>query len=88
MTSIVARPLAVIALAGAVAAGAPALPRRGAGQNDVRTAPLLEAQRDQAVAFDIPAQPLAQALTAFGRQSGLQVAFDPALTAGKASAAV
>jgi iron complex outermembrane receptor protein len=37
------------------------------------------------VAFDIPTQPLPQALTAFGRQSGLQVAFDPAAAAGKMS---
>jgi iron complex outermembrane receptor protein len=40
------------------------------------------------VTFDIPSQPLAQALTAFGRQSGVQVAFDPTAAAGKTSAAV
>lgn len=40
------------------------------------------------VAFSIPAQPLAQALTQFGRQSGLQVAVDSAAVAGKSSAAV
>ena len=39
-------------------------------------------------AFDIPAQPLAQALTAFGRQSGLHVAFNPAVTAGKTGGAL
>ena len=88
VTSIVARPLAVIALAGAVSAGVPALPAAAQDKMTSEPSPLLEAQRDQAAAFDIPAQPLAQALTAFGRQSGLQVAFDPAATAGKASAAV
>jgi iron complex outermembrane receptor protein len=51
-------------------------------------APRLEAQASRTVAFDIPAQPLAQALTAFGRQSGLQVAFDPAAAAGKTSVAL
>ncbi|MBN9513094.1 MAG: TonB-dependent receptor [Alphaproteobacteria bacterium] len=50
--------------------------------------PRLEAQASRTVAFDIPAQPLAQALTAFGRQSGLQVAFDPAAVAGKTSVAL
>jgi hypothetical protein len=39
-------------------------------------APTLEAQADRTAAFDIPAQPLALALTAFGRQSGLQIAVD------------
>jgi iron complex outermembrane recepter protein len=47
-----------------------------------------EAQAGRTVAFDIPAQPLPQALTAFGRQSGLQVAFDPAAAAGKTSVAL
>lgn len=37
------------------------------------------------VAFSIPAQPLAQALTQFGRQSGLQVAVDAAAVAGKST---
>lgn len=50
--------------------------------------PRLEAQASRTVAFDIPAQPLAQALTAFGRQSGLQVAFDPGAAAGKTSVAL
>jgi iron complex outermembrane receptor protein len=35
------------------------------------------------IAFDIPAQPLAQALTQFARQSGLQVAVDAAAVSGK-----
>lgn len=37
------------------------------------------------IAFDIPAQPLAQALTQFARQSGLQVAVDAAAVSGKAT---
>jgi hypothetical protein len=49
---------------------------------------VLQAQAERTVAFDIPSQPLAQALTAFGRQSGVQVAFDPTAAAGKTSAAV
>ena len=88
MTSIVARPLAALALVGAVAAPVLSLPAAAQDRMTSETSPLLEAQRDQAAAFDIPAQPFGQALTAFGRQSGLQVAFDPAAAAGKTSAAV
>jgi iron complex outermembrane receptor protein len=51
-------------------------------------APSLEAQADRIAAFDIPAQPLAQALTTFGRQSGLQIAVDTAAAAGKSSPGV
>jgi len=50
--------------------------------------PPLEAQAGRSANFDIPAQPLAQALTAFGRQSGMQIAVDTASVAGKASAGV
>lgn len=39
-------------------------------------------------AFDIPAQPLADALTAFGIQSGLQVSVDTALVGGLRSTAI
>lgn len=39
-------------------------------------------------AFDVPAQPLASALTAFGQQSGLQVTFDPAVASGRRSPGV
>jgi iron complex outermembrane receptor protein len=88
VTSIVARPLAALALAGAVAAPALSLPAAAQDRMTSETAPRLEAQRDQVAAFDIPAQALGQALTALGRQSGLQVAFDPAAAAGKISAAV
>jgi iron complex outermembrane receptor protein len=38
--------------------------------------------------FNIPAQPLADALTAFGRQSGLQITYQPELVAGRISQAV
>lgn len=38
--------------------------------------------------FDIPAQPLASALTAFARQSGLQLVYAPELTHGKQGNAV
>ena len=47
-----------------------------------------QAQAPSTASFDIPAQPLASALTAFGRQSGLQVVFDAAAVAGKSSAGV
>lgn len=40
------------------------------------------AQADARLTFDIPAQPLPNALYAFGQQSGLQVTVDAALTAG------
>lgn len=46
------------------------------------------AQADRSSTFDIAAQPLAQALTAFGRQSGTQIAVDTASVAGKTSNAV
>lgn len=51
-------------------------------------APPLEAQSSRTVSFDISSQPLSQALTAFGRQSGLQIAVDSAAVAGKTSVAV
>lgn len=38
--------------------------------------------------FNIPAQPLSDALTAFGRQSGLQITYQPELAAGLSSRAV
>src|SRR5262245_11456416 len=42
----------------------------------------------QKINFDIPAQPLAQALQAFGQQSGAQVAFAPEAVQGRRSSAV
>jgi iron complex outermembrane receptor protein len=52
--------------------------------------PLVLAQAQDAAAqpFNIPAQPLADALIAFGQQSGLQVTVDSALLAGLRSQAV
>ena len=47
-----------------------------------------EAQASRTATFDIPAQPLSQALMAFGRQSGMQIAVDSAAVAGKTSASV
>jgi len=38
----------------------------------------LEAQAGRTTTFDIPAQPLAQALTTFGQQAGLQIAVNAA----------
>src|SRR5262245_11207122 len=46
------------------------------------------AQASRTAAFDIPAQPLASALTAFGRQAGLQVIVDPAIVDGRTGASV
>lgn len=49
---------------------------------------LLEAQANRTTMFDIPAQPLAQALTAFGQQAGLQIAVNAAAVSGKTSSAL
>ena len=46
------------------------------------------AQADRTSNFDIAAQPLAQALTAFGRQSGTQIAVDTASVTGKTSSGI
>lgn len=59
----------------------------------VAVAPLQAQQAPEATtsavrAFDIPAQPLADALTQFGRQSGLQVSVSAALVQGKATTGV
>lgn len=42
----------------------------------------------RSAAFDIPAQPLAEAMQRFARQSGLQIGFAPELLAGRRSQAV
>lgn len=39
----------------------------------------------EVVSYEIGPGPLSQALTDFGRQSGLQLAFDPALAVGQTS---
>lgn len=46
------------------------------------------AQAQERVVFDIPAQPLAQALIEFGRQTGLQASVDSGLAAGKTASPV
>jgi outer membrane receptor for ferric coprogen and ferric-rhodotorulic acid len=56
------------------------------------TAPHAAAQSSPAAttaaAINIPAQPLPQALTEFGRQSGLQLVYAPDLVQGKRSTAL
>lgn len=52
------------------------------------TAPTLAQSPDRTFAYDIPAQPLGDALLALGRQSGLQISFPPAAVAGKVSSAL
>jgi len=47
-----------------------------------------QAQAGRTVSFNIPAQPLVQALTALGQQAGIQVAVSAPVVAGKTSAAV
>ncbi|MBS0221311.1 MAG: TonB-dependent receptor [Proteobacteria bacterium] len=46
------------------------------------------AQASRTATFDIPAQPLASALTAFGRQASLQVIVDPAIVEGRTGTGV
>jgi iron complex outermembrane receptor protein len=58
----------------------------GQQASDHDRSPLNVAQADRAISFDIPAQPLSQALMTLGRQAGLQVAVDSASVAGKTSA--
>lgn len=48
----------------------------------------LQAASTAAHTYDIPAQPLGQALAVFGKQTGIQITYDPALLAGKTSAQV
>ncbi|MBS0221315.1 MAG: TonB-dependent receptor [Proteobacteria bacterium] len=48
----------------------------------------LQAQASRTIDFDIPAQPLAQALTDFGRQSGVQIAVNAVAVAGKTAGGV
>ena len=85
---VVGRRLASIVAATAMLASMQSAPAQAQDRAAQERPPRLEAQAGRAVAFDIPVQPLAQALTAFGRQSGLQLAFDPAAAAGKSSVGV
>ncbi len=48
----------------------------------------LQSALAQNISFDIPAQPLPAALASFARQSGLQLAFPPAIAQGKQGRAV
>ena len=50
--------------------------------------PPLEAQAGHQATFDIPPQPLADAITSFGRSLGMQVAVDGDLSRGIASPGV
>ncbi len=58
------------------------------GGAPVESAQVESAQPGRATAFSIPPQPLASALTDFGRQSGLQIVVDPPAVAGRPSAGV
>ncbi len=60
----------------------------GIGGLVVATARDAQAQAPRQASFDIPAGPLAAALTAFGRQAGLQVTYLPELASGKRSPGV
>lgn len=71
-----ARPL--LTAASAIALGASAAPSLAQESNR----PVRLAQADTAVAFDIPAQSLGSAVTAFGLQSGYQVSVDDRALAG------
>jgi iron complex outermembrane receptor protein len=57
-------------------------------QDSGTSSPPVLAQAQESMVFDIPAQPLAGAVTAFGRQSGFQVSVDQATLANLRSAAV
>ncbi len=58
------------------------------GHLDSAQAPVQTTQADSPKPFNIPAQPLGQALMAFGRQAGFQVAVDTAIVAGRNSPGV
>lgn len=80
----------VAARASACLLGAASILSLTAGGEAVAQVPTdpLQAQTVATATYDIPAQSLASALTAFGRQSGLQVVFDPRTTAGKSTGGV
>lgn len=69
------RVAAALAIAGAVASGAPAV-----------AAP--SANADARVSFDIPAQPLDNALAQYFRLTGVQLLYDSSMTAGRRSNSV
>ncbi len=55
---------------------------------DVRAQQPPESATTEQLSFDIPAQPLADALAEFGRQSGWQISYTPDLAQGRRSTAV
>lgn len=59
-----------------------------AAASGIVATPAAAQTREAARSFDIPAQPLAQALMIFGRQSGLQVTAEGPVTDGLSSSAV
>lgn len=70
-------------------AGGPVEAGKGAGPAiPAPREPAQLAQAGDARRFDIPAQPLADALTMFGQQSGLQVTLDARIAAGLSAPAV
>jgi iron complex outermembrane receptor protein len=69
-------------------AAAPTVFAQDAADRTSRPASVLLAQAGRTVTFNIPAQSLSQALTAFGRQTGLQIAVDTAAVTGKSTADV
>lgn len=72
---------AAVAAAGSILAGAlPAYAQSPVGMQ--------QAQAARTANYNIPAQPLAQALTALGQQAGLQLAVSAPVIAGKTSSAV
>ncbi len=81
IAKIFCRPLSGLALAFSLAVPG------GPGAVAQEASPIVLAQ-GAAVAFAVPAQPLASALAAFARQASLQVSFDQAATAGIASPGV
>ncbi|MGO4717471.1 STN domain-containing protein [Bradyrhizobium sp. 2TAF24] len=50
--------------------------------------PRTPAAAEQRITFDIPAQPLDAALSAYGAATGIQLLFDPALTEGRRAASL
>jgi iron complex outermembrane receptor protein len=79
----VARAAAAFLVAAGFAAPAAAQDTRAAGRASPQPAAVIAQDRaGERMAFDIPAQLLSSALTAFGRQSGYQVSVDHAALAG------
>ncbi len=80
------RAAALVLSGGAVALALAATPHGRALAQEQVAQELVQAART--ISFNIPAQPLADALTTFGRQSGLQVSVDAGLVRGATAPAV